>query len=109
MIHAPTMEEHDRRLRAVLPQVRETGLKLDRKKASYARNEVEYFGLYITENGHRPHPDKIDDLPAIKPPKNVSQLRATMGTFNYHTKFYPQLADKFRPNSALLSEKNGFL
>ena len=109
LIHAPTKEEHDRRLYAVMTKIRQAGLKLNRSKAKYAQGEVEYFGHYITQDGYRPHPSKIKDLLAMEPPRNVSQLRATMGMFNYHTKFYPQLADELRPISELLSEKNVFL
>lgn len=109
LIHAATRVEHDRRLRAVLTRIRASGLKLNRKKVKYAQPEVEYFGHYISREGYRPHPEKIKDLLAMKPPTNVSELRAVMGMFNYHTKFYPQLATELRPISELLSEKNAFL
>ena len=56
LIHAPTEEQHDDRLRRVLDRRLEVGLKLNRAKCNIKCTEVKYLGHIISEEGLQPDP-----------------------------------------------------
>ena len=39
------------------------------------RQEVEYLGFLLTNEGVKPQPKKIEAMKRIKPPKNTKQLK----------------------------------
>ena len=74
LIHAPTVEEHNRRLKCVLDRAREIGMKLNRRKSKMCLSEVEYVGHIVTKDGLKPskeHTHAIVDMPNPKSKEEV--------------------------------------
>ena len=58
IIFAPTDEEYIRRLNLVLGRLKESGLKLSRKKCNFFQRKVKYVGQIVSEKGVQPDPEK---------------------------------------------------
>jgi hypothetical protein len=51
------------------------GLKANAEKSTFCALEIEYLGYILTRDGIKPQSNKVQAILAIKPPKNVEQLR----------------------------------
>jgi hypothetical protein len=104
IVFGRTMEEHDRRLDAVLERIEKSGLKLNKSKCHLRQKEVKYFGHLISQAGVSPDPDKVKAIRDMPPPTNVSELRTLCGMLNYLTKFVPHMASTLKPITNLLQK-----
>jgi Reverse transcriptase (RNA-dependent DNA polymerase) len=61
-----SFEEHIDKLKVVLGQLRDAGLKVNCKKSFFAREELEYLGYWITRKGIKPTLSKVKAISAIE-------------------------------------------
>ncbi|KAK7107196.1 hypothetical protein V1264_015153 [Littorina saxatilis] len=108
IVYGRTMEEHDRRLDAVLERIEKSGLKLNKSKCHLRQKEVKYFGHRISEAGVSPDPDKVKAIRDMPPPTNVTELRTLCGMLNYLTKFVPHMASTLKPITNLLQKETAW-
>ena len=59
LIHAPTQELYDTRLREVLQQCRQAGITLNREKSVFGKHKVVFLGHELSGEGIRPTLDKM--------------------------------------------------
>ena len=71
------MEEHDRRLKAVLQRCREYNLKLSKDKCVFRTNQIRYVGHLLTDKGVKIDPEKLKAVECMKQPENVEALLTT--------------------------------
>jgi hypothetical protein len=57
-----TFEEHLQRLELVFSQLSLVGLKVNANKSPFSVSESEYLGYWITRNGIRPVPKKVEAI-----------------------------------------------
>ena len=91
IIHGKSLEEHDKRLDATLKVIQESGLKLNKAKCEFRKEELNYFGHVINEKEISPDPEKVKAIHDLSPPENVQELRQVLGMINYLGKFLPNL------------------
>ncbi|CAL9702462.1 unnamed protein product [Knipowitschia caucasica] len=65
IVFAPTLEEHERRLKKVLQRLKEYGLKLSVEKCVFFQTSVRYLGHVVSCNGVETDPSKISIHPSI--------------------------------------------
>ena len=58
IVYSANMEEHLVHLQQVFDRLKETGLKLNPSKCTFAAKEVKYLGHLLSANGIRPNPEK---------------------------------------------------
>ena len=109
IVHGKTVEEHDRRLEAVLGRIAESGLRLNRSKCHFRKPQVKYFGHSISASGLSPDPDKLRAIAEMPLPRNQQELRTVCGMFNYMQKFAPGLATTLKPVTDLLKHDTEWL
>jgi len=56
--------------------------------------EVEYLGHQISEKGLQLTEEKTKTLKDAPIPKNIFQLKSSLGLLNYYTKFLPNMSTK---------------
>jgi hypothetical protein len=93
LVHAPTLDEHNRRLERVLRRAREKNLKFNPKKLKCAVQEVDYVGHRLTKDGVKPTAERIKAITELKEPENFAELETVLGMVSYVAKFIPNLSE----------------
>ncbi|KAI4899215.1 hypothetical protein NFI96_005200 [Prochilodus magdalenae] len=102
LVYGENQETHDQNLRAVLRTVEKSGLKLNKDKCHFSKNEIRYFGHIISKDGIQPDMDKVTAITELPNPTNVTELRQMLGMVNYLGKFLPDLSTVLHPVTELL-------
>lgn len=89
LIHAQTVEEHDRILRLVLNRFKEEGITLNKEKCKIGVNTIEFLGHIISEKGIDILPKRVTAIVKFPVPTNKESLLQFLGMVNYASKLYP--------------------
>ena len=106
IIFGTDMEDHDKKLAAVLDRIEKSGLKLSKEKRCFRQKEAKYFGHLISEKGIKPNPEKVEAIIKLEAPTSMTELRNVCGMFNYMGKFVPQLATIMKPLTDLMKKSS---
>ncbi|GBG61693.1 hypothetical protein CBR_g23208 [Chara braunii] len=87
LVYSRTLEEHLEHLRRVLEPLRRTKYKANRDKCEFVRQELEYFGHFVTPEGISPLSDKIQAIQDWSEPRNVTDVRSFLGLASYYQRF----------------------
>ena len=71
--------EHLQHLCQLFAMLRETKLRINRKKCTFGTPQALYLGLLISENGIQPPPERINAIQAYSKPLRVSDLKRFLG------------------------------
>ena len=94
--------DHLANLEAVLSRLSTAELKLRLAKCLFMQPEVTYCGYVISGDGIQPVAAKVDAIRNAPEPKDVSQLRASLGMLNYYHRILPDVATILEPLHQLL-------
>lgn len=97
VVHAPTKECHDERLRKVLDRLRELNVTLNKEKCKFGVTEVVFNGHRLSAVGIKPIYDHIKAVRDFREPTNSEETRSFLGLVNYVGKFIPNLATTSEP------------
>ena len=97
IIHGKDIEEHDRRLYAVLDRLSEVGLTVNSEKCEFRLTKLTFFGHDLTSNGVNPSEEKVADIRDARPPKDASEVRSFLGLVQYSAKFMPDIVTVAKP------------
>lgn len=92
LVSATNKAELINRLRMVLTQFREAGLKVKREKCQITAPRVEFLGYLINGSGIYPTDSKIKAVRNAPTPQNKMELQAFLGLLNFYSVFLPQKA-----------------
>ena len=59
LVHGRDVQEHDERSEKVLKTTKDSSLCLNKEKGKLRQKELAYFGHIVSEDGIKPHPDKV--------------------------------------------------
>ena len=104
VIWEKTLAEHSNRLRKVLLKVRESGLRLNKKKCQFCKNSIVFLGHIISSEGIKVDPSKTDAITKMSVPQSLTELQRFLGMVNYLSKFIPNLAEVTAPLRVLLKK-----
>ena len=77
-------DEHNKRLRAVLTRMRESGLTLRVEKCKFGVREISYLGHLLTEEGVRPKPDMLKSIENLSAPTNKEEVMPYLGMLEFY-------------------------
>ncbi|XP_044175358.1 uncharacterized protein K02A2.6-like [Acropora millepora] len=97
-------QEHCENLDKVMTCLENAGLKLNKTKCDFMKDEIEYCGHVINKDGLCKSQKKIEAVVNAPSPQNVNQLRAWLGFVNYYHKFLPNFATELQPLHSLLKQ-----
>lgn len=113
-----TRQEMQERLDSVLERIKQAGLRLNKNKCKFAKEQVEFLGFVIDAEGIHPAPSKVESIVNTPEPKNKRELQAFLGLYNFYERFVPHKATLLEPLHRLLettrtwkwteSEQNAF-
>lgn len=104
IISGRTMAEMTQRLDIVLQRIDKAGLRLNKNKCKFAKERVEFLGFIIDADGIHPAPSKVESVFNTPEPKNVQQLQAFLGLYNFYERFIPHKATILEPLHRLLDK-----
>ena len=73
LIAARTREEHDLAVNRIIQICRDSGFRLNPKKAKILLQEINYFGLTLTKKGLKPDMKKIQGIKRLAVPRNKQE------------------------------------
>ena len=77
--------------------IRSSGLTLNLKKCSFAKQEIKYLGHIIGCGLHCPDPERLRAVAEMKPPTTKRQLRQVLGLFSYYRTYVKNFAEIAKP------------
>ena len=101
--------EHDERLDQVLSKIKESGLKLNKKKCIFGVQSVTFLGHNLSNEGIKPDLSKIKAVNEMPIPKSKVELQRFLGLVNYVGKFIPNLSQITAPLRLLLKKDVEFI
>ena len=103
IIFAEHISEHIRRLDVVFTKLAEYGLKLDLKKCSFFRDEVNYLGHRVSAEGIATDPSKITDVTNWSTPSTLKELRSFLGFASYYRRYVSRFTQIANPLHQLVT------
>ena len=97
LIHARSIEEHDRILKKVLERAKEYGICFNKKKCHFRKTEVKYLGHILSQEGMKLDKDRIKSIIEMKEPTTLKELLRFLGTINYVSRFIPNVSELTSP------------
>lgn len=97
LIFAEDLPELRKRTAQVLAALESNNLTLNEEKCEYEKNEIKFLGHRLSKEGFSIDEEKVKDLRAAVPPKNVTDLRSFLGLASYLSEYIPQFAMLVRP------------
>ncbi len=96
---------HMAKLSHVLERLEKAGFRCNVRKCSFAQQELEYLGYWITRDGIQPQPKKVEAILLLRAPKTKRQLRHFLGMVNYYRDMWPKRSHTLAPLTALMCKE----
>ena len=109
IVYSKTEEEHLVRLRTVLEQFMEHGLKLKPSKCNFFHTEISYLGHKVSAAGMELGTEGLKGIAEIAPPAMYTQVRKFLGATGYFRRFEKGYARIAKLLNDLLQGKNSKL
>ena len=68
-----------------------------RIQSHFFKEETKFFGYILTVKGIQPDPEKVEEITNFPEPRNVKQLRGSLGLVNFYSKFSSKHAEETVP------------
>ncbi|GFW59874.1 retrovirus-related Pol polyprotein from transposon opus [Trichonephila clavipes] len=94
LCYSENAEEHRSHLRTIFQRLSSYGLKLNISKCVFGVTELIFLGHFITPDGIKPLPDKVQAVLDYKQPEIVGSLRKFLGVLNFYRRFLPKAAEQ---------------
>lgn len=104
VVSGTDVNQHNVRLNAVLKQLQEAGLRVNKEKCKFMASKVDFLGFVVDESGIHPNEDKIDAIKGFPAPGNVKELQAFLGLLNFYDRFLSHKATVAEPLYKLLNK-----
>ena len=108
VLSTSTLQDHLEKLEQVLKRLQDAGLKVNASKSFFAREELEYLGYWITQEGIKPLSKKVEAINNIAPPTTRKQVRTFIGMVNYYRDMWIRRSETLAPLTALTSKNVPF-
>ena len=92
VIYGDSLQNHSRKLRALLGRLKSAGLTLQPGKFSFLKKEITYLGHVITQSDVKPDPRKIDAVKNFPVPKFQINIKQFLGLIGYYRRFIADFA-----------------
>ena len=105
LIAGSSSEEHDSIVQKVITRARERGIKFNKNKIQFRKEQVKYLGHVFSKNGIQIDSDRIKAIQLLKLPTNKKELQSILGMVNFLRPFIPNLSEMTASLRELLKEK----
>ncbi len=109
LVWGSTIEEHDKNLQAVLQQISDTGMTLNREKCVFRIKKVKFLGHLLEDGKILADPNKTEAIVKMEPPKSKSELHSLLGSVNFLARHIPDRSTLLEPLYSLLKNDIEFV
>lgn len=92
LIASSSIEEHRAHLKLVLERLSSYGLRINISKSIFGVNELGFLGYWVTSEGSRPLPERVQAILEYKLPDKLHELRTFLGIVNYYRRYLKDAA-----------------
>ena len=96
VVKSKKKEDHLKPLRKVFERCRKYELKMNPLKCAFGVTERKFLGFSIDKEGIKVDQDKVKAVLAMKPLRNLKQIREFIGKISYLRRYIPALANVIR-------------
>ena len=100
--------DHLNKLKPVLDRLESAGFRVNLLKSTFAMDEIEYLGYWLTREGIKPHPKKVEAIKNLDPPKTRKGLRRILGIIQYYRDMWKGRSQILAPLTHMSSKKVPF-
>ena len=104
IIFGKSFDQQLERLGEVFDRIRQANLKLKPSNCSLFRRKVEFLGHVVSKEGIAMQEDKVKAIKTWPSPRNLTELRAFMGTCGYYRRFVKDFSTIAAPLFALMKK-----
>jgi hypothetical protein len=97
LIHSRTLEEQDGHLREVFRILRESGMKVERKKCEFFVSSLDFLGFRVDAEGIHVEAGKAAAVAEWGTPTTPRAVKSFLGLVGYYRKFVPGFAEVAQP------------
>ena len=108
IVYGKTFDEHLQRLRMVLQQFWQAGLKLKPSKCHFFESQVTFLGHVLTPDGVLPDPDNVEKIKTWPVPTCVTDVQAILDMGNYYQQFIKDYSKKMQTLIQLTKKDKSF-
>lgn len=109
LIGGSDLHDAKQKLFQVLDKLNEFNIKINLSKCKFFRDEIDYLGHTISQNGLKPNNGKVEAIANAPSPKNLSELQSYLGMLNYYSSFVPNLSSELKELYDLLGKDRKFI
>jgi hypothetical protein len=80
------------KLDIVLTRLEQAGFHANVQKCYFAQTELEYLGYWLSRQGAKPPPKKVEAIMCLQPPKNAKQIRHFLGMVNFYHDMWERIS-----------------
>lgn len=92
LIASTSEEQHEIHLKLVFERLNNYGLRINISKSVFGVEEINFLGYFITSQGSRPLPDKVQIIIDYKLPTTIHDLRTFLGMINFYRRYLKDAA-----------------
>jgi hypothetical protein len=108
IIWSKDFESHLQHLDLVFQRLRMANLTLRPNKCEFAKPEILYLGHFISRQGIKVDPSKIEAVKSFPTPQNQHDVRSFLGLSDYYRKYVKGYAKIATPLNRLLTKDISF-
>ena len=108
IIFGKTFAEMIKNLEIVFERFSQAGLKLKAPKCQLFKQEVDFLGHVINEQGVHTNPQKIECVKNWPVPNNITELRSFLGLCSYYRRFIADYSHIAKPLTRLTEKDQKF-
>jgi len=99
--------EHGQNLEKVFSTLQNANMRVQIEKCHFFKNEVDFLGYTISQDGVKTNIDKIKAIAKFPIPKTLKDLRSFLGMTGYYRRFIRDYAKIAKPLTILLRGEEG--
>lgn len=108
LIYSRTLKEHLEHLEQVFKRLDQANLKIKTRKCEFGKNEVEFLGFKINQEGFKPNENKTAAIKNYLRPRNAKVVKRFLELASYYRKFVENFSTISEPINRLLKKGTQF-
>jgi hypothetical protein len=87
LVYSKSLSEHKQHVRLVLKRLKDRGFYVDPKKSEFHKSSVKFLGMFITTEGIRMDPEKVQAIQDWQMPTTAPEVLSFLGFTGFYRQF----------------------